>query len=149
MHKYSECKINFGRVDRVAVNHLRQMPLRTIDTLTYSRSRMKQGHWPFSIHNWVYIFHLVHHVLSDPHSDVLCSEVCQTKKLLANMLENVCFFQRNFEAETRRSARRGVWNPNEGLLNNKSKIKFYIINSIESFRMFHFFLGCLQAAWQR
>ena len=35
--------------------------------------------WPISIHNWVYIFH---HVFSDPYSDVLCSEECQTKKLL-------------------------------------------------------------------
>ena len=38
--------------------------------------------WPISIHNWVYIFH---RVLSDPDSDVLCSEECQAKKLL------VCF----------------------------------------------------------
>ena len=35
------------------------------------------------IHNWVYIFH---RVLLDPYSDVLRSEECQTKKLLANML---------------------------------------------------------------
>ena len=35
--------------------------------------------WPISIHNWVYIFH---RVLSDPDSDVLCSEECQAKKLL-------------------------------------------------------------------
>ena len=35
--------------------------------------------WPISIHNWVYIFH---HVLSDPYSDVLCSEECQKQKLL-------------------------------------------------------------------
>ena len=34
--------------------------------------------WPISIHNWVYIFH---RVLSDPYSDVLYSEGCQTKKL--------------------------------------------------------------------
>ena len=31
------------------------------------------------IYNWVYIFH---RVLSDPYSDVLCSEECQTRKLL-------------------------------------------------------------------
>ena len=34
--------------------------------------------WPISIHNWVYIFH---RVLSNPDSDVLCSEEYQTKKL--------------------------------------------------------------------
>ena len=39
--------------------------------------------WPISIHNWVYFFH---RVLSDPYSDVLCPEECQTKKLLVNML---------------------------------------------------------------
>ena len=37
--------------------------------------------WPFSIHNWVNIFHCV---LSDPHSEVLHSEKCQTKKLLVS-----------------------------------------------------------------
>ena len=40
---------------------------------------LRFSNWPISIHNWVYIFH---RVLSDPFSDVLCSEECQTKKLL-------------------------------------------------------------------
>ena len=38
--------------------------------------------WPISIQNWVYIFH---RVLSNPYSDVLCSEECQAQKLLAHM----------------------------------------------------------------
>ena len=38
--------------------------------------------WPISIHNWLYI---VQRVLSDPYSDALSSEECQTTKLLVNM----------------------------------------------------------------
>ena len=37
--------------------------------------------WPISIHNWVYIFPSC---FFGTYSDVLCSEECQTKKLLVN-----------------------------------------------------------------
>ena len=53
---------------------------RSTDWPTLPVRCLRFSNWPISIHNWKYIFH---RVLSDPYSDVLCSEECQTKKLLA------------------------------------------------------------------
>ena len=51
--------------------------------------------WPISIHNWVLIFYLI---LLDPYSDVLCSEECQTKKLLV-CCKIFAFFKAIFKSE--------------------------------------------------
>ena len=49
--------------------------------------------WPFSIHNWGYIFH---RLLSDPYSDDLYSEECQMKRLLV-CCEMFAFFKAIFK----------------------------------------------------